>query len=99
MDFTKKKARDAKILEAINKQQNPRVKSIKLAGSRLATRIARQANSSKSAKELLKLSTAQSTITIAMTVVEDDPQRASRLLDMARSLANANVNKELPDGK
>lgn len=98
MDFTKRVSRQAKIEEAAAKQPNPRVKSIKLSGSRLATRIARQAISSKSSEELTRYAIAQSTITVAMTIVDDDQQRANRLLDMARSLANGNVNKE-PDGQ
>jgi hypothetical protein len=94
MDFTNRKKR---IAEATT-QQNPRIKSIKLAGSRLATRIARQAKSAKSLEELSKLSIAQSTITTAMAIVMDDYQRANRLLDMARSIANGNV-KDDKDGQ
>lgn len=89
MDFTNRKKR---VEEA--KQENPRIKSIKLAGSRLAVRIARKAKSSDDMMELQRLSVAQSTIAVAMTVVQDDFQRANRLLDMARSIENGNAEEE-----
>lgn len=106
MDFTNRAAREKKKLEDAKKkqdlveafQQNPRIKSLKLTGSRLAIRVARQAKSAPSTDELLRLSVAQSTIATAMTIVEDDFQRANRLLDMARSLANGNA-KEPEDGQ
>lgn len=94
MDFTKRKAR---ITEA-KQQQNPRIKSIKLSGSRLAIRIARQAKSAPTLEELTRLSIAQSSVSTALTIVEDDFQRANRLLDMARALANGNA-KEPDNGQ
>jgi len=100
MDFTNRKSREKKkIEEASVKQQNPRIKSIKLSGSRLAIRVARQAKSAPTLEELTRLSIAQSSIAAALTIVEDDFQRANRLLDMARSLANGNAKDEPEDGQ
>ena len=78
-------------------QVNPRVKSIKLSGARLAVRLATQARSSDSLVELNRLAVAQSTVAVAMTIVDSDFQRANRLIDMARSLANGSAKEEQDD--
>lgn len=81
--------KEKKVINEAEKE-NPRIKSLQLAGARLAIRLARQIKSSNSLEDLVKLSSAQSTVCIGMQIVKDDFQRANRLFDMARSIANDN---------
>lgn len=77
-----------------SEKQDPRVKSLRLSIIRLADQIAGMISSETDNTVLQKLNSSLIILNIGLSIVKDDPLRASRMLSNARRLANVQVKKE-----
>lgn len=75
-------------------KQDPRIKSLRLAAVRLVDNITGKLVVEDNLLKAQKFNAALTTIDTAMTILNDDPLRASKLLINARRLANVQENEE-----